>query len=70
MWGNDWTITPQGKAYQDLVYNKWWTKTSGKTEDNGIFTTRGFYGDYEITAEGKIKKVSLSRKKQSVEVVF
>lgn len=43
-------LKPGGEAFQDLVYNKWWTKEAGKTDTNGAFKTRGYYGDYTITA--------------------
>lgn len=70
MWRKDWTITPQGKAYRDLVFDKWWTRTSGKAGDDGTFKARGFFGDYEISAGGETKKVSLCKKDKVVEVGF
>jgi len=70
LWKKDWKITPQGKAYQDLVFNQWWTKESGEAEQDGFFKTRGFYGDYEITVDGNTKIVSLSGKDKSVEIIF
>ncbi len=68
MWKKDWTPTAQVKAYRDLVFNKWWTKTSGKADKNGTFKTRAFYGDYTITSNGKTKKVKLSKKDKSIVV--
>lgn len=70
MWKKDWTPTPQALAYQDLIFNKWWTKTSGKADKNGQFKTRGFYGDYTITSNGVEKKVTLSKKDKSLQVDF
>jgi len=70
MWKKDWTATPQALAYRDLVFNKWWTQTSGKADDDGVFKTRAFYGDYIITSNGKIKKVTLSKKDKSTQVNF
>jgi GH35 family endo-1,4-beta-xylanase len=70
MWKRDWTPTPQALAYRDLVFNKWWTKTSGKADDNGTFKTRAFYGDYLITSNGKTKKATLSKKDKSLQVNF
>ena len=46
----DWTWRPGMKTYADLVYNRWWTKTDGKTGDNGTFRARAFLGTYAITA--------------------
>ncbi|MEJ2307336.1 MAG: glycoside hydrolase, partial [candidate division WOR-3 bacterium] len=66
----DWTPTKQALAYRDLVFNKWWTKSSGKADNKGIFKTRAFHGDYLITSGGKTKEVTLSKKDKKVEVIF
>ena len=70
MWKKDWTPTPQAQAYRDLVFNKWWTQTSGKADKSGVFKTRAFYGDYIITSNGKTQKVTLSKKEKSIQVSF
>jgi endo-1,4-beta-xylanase len=70
MWKKDWTPTPQAQAYRDLVFNKWWTQTSGKANNDGTFKTRAFYGDYIITSNGKAKKATLSKKEKSIQVSF
>jgi GH35 family endo-1,4-beta-xylanase len=70
MWRKDWTPTPQGLAYRDLVFNQWWTKTSGKANNSGIFKAHVFYGNYSITANGKTQKITLSKKDKSLEVIF
>jgi GH35 family endo-1,4-beta-xylanase len=70
LWKKDWSITPTGEAYRDLVFNKWWTKTSGKADNNGTFKTRAFYGDYIITSNGHKKKVTLSKKDKSIQANF
>jgi GH35 family endo-1,4-beta-xylanase len=70
MWKKDWSPTPQAFAYRDLVFNKWWTQTSGKADNSGSFKTRAFYGDYLITSNGKTQKVTLSKKDKSLQVSF
>jgi len=70
MWKKDWTPTPQALAYRELVFNKWWTQTSGKADDDGIFKARAFYGDYIITSNGKTQKATLSKKEKSTQVSF
>jgi len=70
MWKKDWTPTPQALAYRDLVFNKWWTRVSGKADDKGVFKTRAFYGDYIITSNGKTQKATLSKKGKSLQVSF
>lgn len=49
-YNRDWTIRPNGQAYRDLVYGKWWTNENGTTDSQGQYSLRGFYGDYEIDA--------------------
>ena len=70
MWTKDWKATAQAEAYRELVFDKWRTRTTGKADDEGIFKTRGFYGDYVISSNGQEKKVTLSKAGQSVEVNF
>jgi endo-1,4-beta-xylanase len=48
---SDWTLKPNGRVYQELVFGKWWTDVTGKTASDGTFTVRGFCGDYEVTAQ-------------------
>lgn len=48
---NDWTPRPNGQAYLDLVFGKWWTKAQGGTNKQGIYKTKAFYGNYEITID-------------------
>lgn len=45
----DWQLRPNGKAYRDLVFDEWWTRETGRTNDQGELTVRGFLGDYDIT---------------------
>ena len=70
----DWSLKPSGQAYKDLVLNEWWTKVDGVTSRKGDFKTRGFLGDYEITAEHagvrRIANATLSKAGAKVEIVF
>jgi len=70
MWKKDWTPTLQALAYRDLVFKKWWTQVSGKADDDGIFKTDAFYGDYIITSKEQAKKVTLSKNEKSLRVSF
>ncbi len=55
----EWNIKPAGKAYQDLVYNKWWTRDAKATTDaEGKATIRGFYGDYDVTVTANGKTIT------------
>lgn len=70
MWKKDWTPRPQALAYQELVFNKWWTQIDDHADNNGIYKAKAFYGDYTITADGITKKVTLSKNDKLIEVEF
>lgn len=55
IFNQDWSVKSAGQAYMDLVYHQWWTDTSGTSDTNGSYTTRGFKGNYNIvvTANGQ-----------------
>jgi len=46
----DWTLKPSGEAYRDLVFKQWWTDQTSPADATGTVKTRGFLGNYEITA--------------------
>ncbi len=53
----DWTPRKALSQMQDLIYNKWWTKDSGRTNAVGSVDFRGFYGAYYVTVIAKgVKK--------------
>jgi len=70
----DWSLKLSGQAYKDLVFDQWWTRTSGQSNERGEYAMRGFLGDYEIsvTHDGKTKtvKTSLPKAGQTVTVKF
>ncbi len=47
----DWSVTPAGQVWLDLVTKKWWTNFTGKTGTDGTVKTRGFLGDYVVTVK-------------------
>ena len=49
MWNKDGKILPNGQAFVDLISKTWWTNADGTTSADGIYQTRGFYGDYEVS---------------------
>jgi GH35 family endo-1,4-beta-xylanase len=48
----DWTLKESGKRFVSLM-EEWSTSASGVTNDRGIFSTRGFFGDYKVLLEPK-----------------
>lgn len=45
----DWSQTPAGDTFIDLVFNRWWTDTDAVTGADGLSVTRAFKGKYQIT---------------------
>jgi endo-1,4-beta-xylanase len=45
----DWSIKPNGKIWNDLIFKQWWTRANGLSNNNGNYSTRGFLGQYKIT---------------------
>ncbi|SMO42519.1 endo-1,4-beta-xylanase [Gracilimonas mengyeensis] len=70
MWKTDFSPTLQSKAYQDLVFDEWWTNTTTRANDDGLSEIKAFYGDYAITVDGKTKVVSLKKEDGKSEVRF
>ncbi len=74
LYQKDWTLKPGGKVYQDLVLNQWWTTEEGQTDADGVFSTRGFMGEYEITVttdtSTHTQAVSLSDAGKTVEIAL
>ena len=48
MYNADFSIRPNGQAYEDLVFGNWWTDTRG-TSRSGAYTTDVFEGNYVVT---------------------
>ncbi|HNX35678.1 MAG TPA: endo-1,4-beta-xylanase [Kiritimatiellia bacterium] len=46
---SDWSLTPAGQVWLDLVTKTWWTSAALESAADGTARTRGFLGDYEIT---------------------
>ncbi len=45
----DFQEKPNLRAYRELVFNKWWTDETGRTDGAGDFSGRGFLGRCEAT---------------------
>jgi endo-1,4-beta-xylanase len=50
LYRKDWSIKPNGQAYKDLLFKRWWTNATGLSNTNGQYGTRGFLGYYKVTA--------------------
>lgn len=49
LYRKDWTEKPNGAAYRKLVHETWRTDESGRTDADGRWGVRGFYGRYTVT---------------------
>ena len=45
----DWTPTPAGEVWTELVGEKWRTNETIRSNDDGVVKDRVFLGDYKIT---------------------
>jgi GH35 family endo-1,4-beta-xylanase len=50
MYNQDFTLKANGQAYRDLVLGRWWTNEVDTTNEDGSIVTRGFLGDYTVSA--------------------
>jgi endo-1,4-beta-xylanase len=57
LYKKDWSIKPNGSAWNDLVFKKWWTDEHGQSNQDGLFSIRGFLGDYEIEVYHNGKRI-------------
>lgn len=55
LWRKDWSIKPAGEAWLELVRKEWWTEVGGVTGTDGVFKTRGFMGNHEVTASYDVR---------------
>ncbi|MEM9418215.1 MAG: endo-1,4-beta-xylanase [Planctomycetota bacterium] len=75
LFNRDWSLKPEGKAYMNLVFSEWWTRKTVATDARGQAATRGFLGDYLLTArtpDGReaVARVSLDSLGKSVGIDF
>lgn len=45
----EWQEKPNALAWKELIFNQWHSQFSAKTNTDGSYMGRGFYGDYEVT---------------------
>ena len=49
MYRRDWSEKPNGETFRRLVHEVWRTDAAGRTDDDGRFAARAFYGRHEVT---------------------
>ena len=59
LWNRDWTENKAGTWYRELVFKRWWTDWSGEIGPDGAVQVRVFYGDHEVTADGRQRRLTV-----------
>lgn len=49
MYRADWSSKPNALVWNDLWFREWWTTENGASDGKGVYRTRGFKGDYNVT---------------------
>jgi endo-1,4-beta-xylanase len=70
LYKRDWSPTPAAEAYQNLIFNEWWTKEKGKTNSSGELSVPVFFGKYKITIDGFTKTINLTKAEGKAVVEF
>ncbi len=68
LYKRDWSPTPAAEAYQNLIFDEWWTKESGMTGKDGTFTVPAFYGKYKVTVNRVSKEIDLTSETGSITI--
>ncbi|WP_075085527.1 endo-1,4-beta-xylanase [Mariniblastus fucicola] len=50
LYRSDFSIKPNGQAYEDLVFGDWWTDVQGSTR-NGAMSVDAFRGNYDVLVQ-------------------
>ena len=61
LFNRDWSPTPAGVAYRDLIYREWWTRWTGKVGPDGRVEIPAFFGTHRVTIDGKSSTVVLRK---------
>jgi GH35 family endo-1,4-beta-xylanase len=70
LYRKDWTPTPNANSYRSLIFDKWWTRFMGKSNDDGYCMIRAFYGTHKIKVNGIEKMIKLSKHKKAAYIQF
>ncbi len=61
LYKRDWTPTPAGVAYRDLIFKQWWTTQTVTADAKGRVEVPAFFGSYKISSGTKSTTVELRR---------
>jgi len=66
LYKRDWSPTPALHAYQELIFDTWWTDETVKLDNKGEAVLEAFYGKYIVQSENKEMKVSHLKKNKQI----
>jgi GH35 family endo-1,4-beta-xylanase len=74
LYRRDWSLRPNGEAWNNLVLKEWHTDLTATTDAGGQTVARGFLGEYRITVTcngvSKTMPLTLTREGAKLTVVF
>lgn len=70
LYKKDWSSTPSLNAYRSLVFDEWWTRFKGKSNDEGYCIIRAFFGTHKIIIDGVEKTIELTKKNKAAFIEF
>ncbi|WP_158969244.1 endo-1,4-beta-xylanase [Paraglaciecola sp. L3A3] len=60
MYRDDWTAKPNSVVWKDLIFNQWASSFNAKTNEQGQFSERAFYGDYQVSFSHNNKEIVMT----------
>ncbi|HPT22852.1 MAG TPA: endo-1,4-beta-xylanase [Bacteroidales bacterium] len=70
LYRKDWTTTPATTAYKSLVFDEWWTRFKGKSDEKGYCVIRAFYGVHKIKVNGVEKIIEIRKQDKTAYIEF
>ena len=70
LYRKDWTTTPSLNAYRSLVFDEWWTRFKGKSNEDGYCIIPAFFGTHKIKVNGIEKMIKLSKQEKAAYIEF
>lgn len=63
------TLKPSYLELQHLIHEKWHTKATAHTDENGMTQVSGFKGEYKVSVDGKIGSFTLNKESKDADTM-
>jgi GH35 family endo-1,4-beta-xylanase len=72
LYRQDFSLKPAGEVYRELVLERWRTRERGRTDGDGSYELRAFFGRYaiKVSAGGKTKTIELEHRERGAPVAI